>query len=365
MDEGEDPRQLLARRLRTLREERWPNRKITQPQLATALGAVRSVSVPLISSWESQVNPKLPPESRLEAYATFFATTRSISGPAPRLLDVGELSEQEKTERHELLRELLKLRSQALRAPDALVNDEVIESLNAGYFHFEDGRPVTIVCAQLPADKLAKIDYSRPTDPDYVAAYAYADLDSLIELQGHIRAANPGSDVTFKLASQLAPDDYTTHLVSLGGVDWNLATRSLFDALRLPVRQVADWSAPDRPYFEVAGGAEARRFRPQLDQLGDGWLLREDVALFARGVNPFNRKRTATICNGMYSSGTYGAVRALTDTRFRDRNTEFARARFGSSESFCILTKVKVVNGAPLTPDWTLTENLLFEWASE
>jgi len=89
------------------------------------------------------------------------------------------------------------------------------------------------------------------------------------------------------------------------------------------------------------------------------------VALFARSVNPFNRKRTASICNGMYASGTYGAVRALTDARFRDRNAEYARARFGRSENFCIITKVKVENGTPLTPDWTLSDARLFEWESE
>ncbi len=324
------------------------------------------MSVPLISSWESQQNPKIPPPNRLEAYAAFFATARSVSGPMPRMLDASELNDEEKAERDDLLRELQRLRSQALgAAADASVNDDVITSLNAGYWRFEGGRPITIVCAQLPAEKLDKIDYSRQTDPDYVALYAYADLDSLIELHGHIRAANPGSEVTFKLASQLMPDDYTTHLVSLGGVDWNLATRSLFTELRLPVRQVADWSSPEGPYFEVTGDGKPERFRPQLEQSDGRQVLREDVALFARAVNPFNRKRTATICSGMYASGTYGAVRALTDTWFRDRNAEYAQGKFGRTERFCILTKVKVVNGAPLTPDWTLTETRLFEWPSE
>jgi hypothetical protein len=44
-------------------------------------------------------------------------------------------------------------------------------------------------------------------------------------------------------------------------------------------------------------------------------ILREDVALLAC-LNPHNRKRTVSICNGMYGSGTYGAVRAQTDARW-------------------------------------------------
>jgi transcriptional regulator with XRE-family HTH domain len=69
-----DPRQILARRLRELREASWPDMKVTQPQLARAMGGDRSLSVALISSWESRTNPKIPPIPRLEAYATFFAT---------------------------------------------------------------------------------------------------------------------------------------------------------------------------------------------------------------------------------------------------------------------------------------------------
>ena len=90
----------------------------------------------------------------------------------------------------------------------------------------------------------------------------------------------------------------------------------------------------------------------------------EDVALFARAINPFNRKRTVTICNGMYGSGTYGAVRALTDERFRDRNAEYVHDRFAASESYSILTRVKVLDGVALTPDWTIPENRLYEWST-
>jgi hypothetical protein len=91
-------------------------------------------------------------------------------------------------------------------------------------------------------------------------------------------------------------------------------------------------------------------------------ILREDVALFARAVSPFNKERTVTICNGMYGRGTYGVVRALTDARFRDRNSDYLRSRFGDSETYCILTRVPIVDGETLTPDWTTGDYTLFEW---
>jgi hypothetical protein len=130
------------------------------------------------------------------------------------------------------------------------------------------------------------------------------------------------------------------------------------------VRQVSDWDKEGGVYFEVTG-EDGRKVphHPQFEESGGRTILREDVALFARAVNPFNQKRFVTICNGMYGRGTYGAVRALTDERFRDRNAEYIQDRSANSEAFCILTRVTVENGVTLTPDWTLPETRLFEWS--
>jgi hypothetical protein len=387
MSEVNEAQRHLARRLRELRG-RWPDIKVTQSQLARAFGGTKPVSVPLISSWESQGNPKIPPPQRLDCYATFFATARSVDDPGnPRLLSDSELTAAELAAKTALSSELAHLRASALQvawpagaaagtAPVAAPSGasaavraeeaEMIASLNSGYWRFSDGRSIAIVSAQLPEDMLRQIPYSDPMDPDYVALYKYADLDALVELHGHIRAANPGiKHVSFRSAEELVRDDYTTHLVSLGGVEWNHATQSLFAKLDLPVRQVADWDSPQGPYFEVNGDGAPQRFYPSVRMLGDKEVLREDVALFARAVNPFNKLRTATICNGMYASGTFGAVRALTDERFRDRNASYAKDRFGQCEAFCVLTRVQVERGVALTPDWTLPENILFEWMRE
>jgi hypothetical protein len=363
--DSQDPRQILARYLRLLREERWPNMKITQPQLAHALGGDRPLSVPLISSWESSSNPKIPPIPRLEAYATFFATERSVAEDPPRMLGSAEMTEPERGARDELLRDLMSLRKDALRAAGTPSPSDDFEALSTGPWRFDDGKPITIVCAQLPPEVREKLlPYTDPADPDYVALYSYSDIDALFELHGHLRAANPEGQVNLRAAQQLVPDDYTTHLVTIGGVDWNLATVSLFDSLQLPVRQVADWKSKEGPYFEAGEGDTIVRYYPRLEESGERKILQEDVALFARAVSPYNKKRTVSICNGMYGAGSFGVVRALTDARFRDRNAEYLRERFADSDSFCILTRVTVVNGAPLTPDWTVPESRLFEWKS-
>jgi len=66
----------------------------------------------------------------------------------------------------------------------------------------------------------------------------------------------------------------------------------------------------------------------------------------------------------MYGRGTYGAVRALTDARFRDRNTRYVNSTFGNKSSYCIITRVPVRNGATITPDWTEDDFKLFEWSA-
>lgn len=368
--DSQDPRRLLAQRLRALREERWPGRKVTQPQLAQALGGSKPLSVPLISSWESQSNPRIPPLNRLDAYCALFATVRSFDGDRPRLLSPRDMSDEERQEMAELKQELTRLRNDALRATalpgEADPASAIEESLSAGLWRFADGHNITIVCARWPTRMLNQMPYTDVDDPDYIELLTYSDLDALFELHGHLRAANPGNQVHRRIAGNLAADDYSSHLVSLGGTDWNTATSSTLEWLPLPVRQVADWSAPGGQYFEVDENGTTVQHRPVLEKVPGASpleVLREDVALFARAVSPFNQKRTVTICNGMYGRGTYGAVRALTDARFRDRNAEYLRSRFIGCEAYCILSRVLIVDGATLTPDWTAEHYRLFEWS--
>ncbi len=372
----QDPRWVLACRIRELREVHWPGVKVNQAQLAAALGGDgrRSVSVPLISSWESQRNPKVPPADRIRDIATFFASPRSLSGRVSRLLSTDEMTAQERVAREQLLDELTRLRREALDAPrvSLLPTDmpraarEIAQSLSAGPYRIEPDNRIIIVCAQLPQDMLEGMPYTDPLDPDFIELYRYSDLDSLLELFGHLRATNPTSRVEYQAADQLSADDYTGHLVSLGGVDWNKATSSVLARLQLPVKQTlrSDDDELEDAYFEITGeDGRPAIHRPWLEEVGGRKILREDVALFARAVNPFNRKRYVTICNGMYGSGTLGVVRALTDERFRDRNAEYLREAFGDSDAFCILSRVTVENGEALTPDWTLSETRLFEWS--
>lgn len=366
MQPNEQSSRALARRLRALRESHWYDLRITQQQLAEAFGGDKPLSESLISSWESARNPVTPPAKRLHAYATFFATRRSLDG-GPHLLTDAELTVEERAERDRLHEELLG-RWSAERESDPVDRVPLASSgdtIGGGIFHFADQKPVSIICSRLPATLSGAMPYTNPRDPDYVRSYTYADVDALIELQGHIRATNPAVQVNIRTADDMEEDDYTAHLVVLGGVDWNPVARDLLRRLNLPIRQTSrSDDSVYSAYFEVKRTKDKKEFRPVLDERDGGPVLREDVAMVFRGPSPYNVKRTVTLCNGMFGRGTYGAVRALTDARFRDRNDAYLRQRFTRS-AFGILTRVLIVNGEALTPDWTVEDNRLFEWPDE
>ena len=312
-----------------------------------------------------------------------FATRRSFASGASRRIQPEDMTAEELGEMEELGRELSQLRSRAMGAGgteprNAAISgggDEAIRlrgiaaSLNSGPWRFADGDTITVVCAPFPEELRADERYTDRNSPDYIEFYSYSELDALFELYGHLRAANPVNQVDVRLAERLARDVYTSHLVTLGGIDWNFTTRSVLGRLDLPIKQVAHWGkdgADDDVYFEVTekDGRKVQH-RPGFVSVEGRRQLESDVALFVRARNPFNKERTLTICSGMYGRGSYGAVRALTDVRFRSRNADFVRDRFGNSDSYGLLFRVPVIEGATVTPDWTENNIKLFEWSGD
>jgi hypothetical protein len=330
---------------------------VKQSQIAVALKA----SVPLISSWERSDKPTTPPEGRIRDYARFFATQRSLDAGHPRLLADDDLTPEEQDRRSALEAGLLGLRVAALGLVPATGNDEFTNRLRASAgaapWRFPAGDPVTIVPAKLPEKLLARVPSSDPDDPDYVKSYRYGDLDSILELHGHLRAVNPDSLVKMKLADELQDDDRSGHLVLLGGVDWNDMTRAIVGQLGVPIEQVGRGDPSESGGFAVTGTPMV--FKPSFSQRG---VLTGDIAYFVRAPNPYNTERTLTICNAQYALGVYGVVRALTAAQFRDRNAVYLARRFAGSDVMSILCHVRIVAGAITVPDWTLPDNRLHEW---
>lgn len=376
----------LGDRLRQLRDQ-WDGVTVTQSHVARALG----VSLALISSWES--SKAIPPEERLKSYALFFATRRSRQGNDARLLPLDDLTDDEERARRQLIDDLIDLREKALAGDRT--ETPATGALGGRFWHFPDGQPVII--AYNTFESLEALDYSQPQHPNYIRQLANADIDGLLELAGHIRAENPGIELRWRAWSgsggrPLLAGDLTGHLVLLGGavegrpevaeadlLPWLHRRLDLPVSTRLPEGRDEDFdsefvvrvdaegspafdgdgeeiyrpiflrdeSDPERQRLLTAADSEGRRF-PQLEY---------DVALLARQPNPLNLSATVTICSGIFSRGSYGAVRALTDPLLRSRNEQFLYERFRDPEGrnslrpFWMLFHVPVLQGETLTPD--------------
>ena len=339
---------VLARRLRELRERRWPGVRITQSMLAEALGG----SVPMVSGWESTASSSVPPLTRLRSYATIFSTRRSLRDGQLRLLPEEELTDEERADRDALYQELLDLRSTAA--------DQAAAVTSRSTWHFPDGGPVRLVCGRL-ARELAGA-FASPTSPNYTQLQAFTDLDALVELFGHVRVTNPGSDVRFLLAEDIEPDDLSAHVVLIGGQLWNPAARWFSRLAELPIRQVRDEAIEECEVFEVERDGKRRRFLPTFVENDPTLGLVEDVGLLLRLPNPNNTGRTLTICNGVFSRGVLGAVRCLTDAQLRDRNERYLAERFGDSTEFGLLLRIPVLRGKSATPDLSNDAARYYVW---
>lgn len=341
----------LAQRLRHLRQQ-WP--RLTQDQLAAAFSTEERLAAATVSSWESLRSPKVPPAHRLNAYARFFSSPRSVAAE-PRLLRLDELTPDERNAYEKLEADLLRLRSMATGEPTAT------EQTFKRSWHFPDAGPVTLVCARLPDDQIGP--FGDPTNPNYTELQTYADIDALAELFGHIRMENPASRVRFRTPSEIQRDDLSGHVILLGGVVWNDITGRLSDMANLPITQIEHPDLDSGEIFVADIDGEPREFWPRWRD--DGALKRvltDDVGLLARVPNPLNASRTLTICNGIHSRGVYGAVRTLTDAELRDGNERYLSAHVGDTKSFGVLMSVPVIENQIITPDFNTPGVVLYQW---
>jgi hypothetical protein len=344
----------LASRLKQLRQQAP---RLTQKKLADAFSAEESLSPATVSSWESLNSPKVPPRHRINAYARFFATPRSTLSKQPKLFPLNELSQDEKTVYERLDAELLELRNAASgESPEA-------ELIFTRSWLFRDGGLVTIVCAQLPDEVIGA--FGDPDNPNYTELQTYADIDALVELFGHIRSENATATVHFKIPRDMRPDDFTGHLILLGGVAWNDIAARLSEMAKLPIRQVDDPLLKSGEIFVADIEGQERPFWPKwADKDGKKELI-EDVGFLARVPNPLNASSTLTICSGIHSRGVYGAVRTLTDLKMRDSNEKYISTNFAGARSFAILMSVKVIKNEATTPDFNTPDVVLYKWAED
>jgi transcriptional regulator with XRE-family HTH domain len=337
----------LAKRLRELREREFS--RLTQSELGRAFGDDDgSLSPATISMWENPESGRIVPEQRLEAYARLFCTVRSFEGEV-HMLDLAELTDEERRRFEGLKEELLGLRDSAVSG-----GKEAEPSAARSMWHFPDGSPITLACYRLAPDR-------RPpsADPDslnYVRFSELADLDTVVDIYGAIKAYNPTSQVVIMAAQDLRARDVENHLVLIGGLTWETVTPWFSRIFSIPIEP---GDPADRGAIVVQDPVSGpHEFKYSIV---NGQLV-EDVGFFVRGENPSAPRRTLTICGGITTRGVRGAARCFIAPEMREHNERYLKPRFPDGSTYCIVMKVPVANRDPLPPDLSKQENLLFEW---
>jgi hypothetical protein len=346
----------LAHRLRELREAGLGGRPVTQRQLGEALGHGKPLSAAAISAYEREVDPSPPPIQRLRDYATFFVTERSLANSHGRLVPDDDLTDDERVTRDALLAELVALADADVpRAAPRLLRPP---APRPGIWSFPVGDPVRLICGRL---KNMEHPYANRLNRNHTELLTYADLDALMELYAHVWKLNPTCDVRFLHGDELTdPDDFSSHLIVIGGSGLNPAIELVLKQSNLPLHQRGNTSdVPDGDVFDLDNGDP-----PILPIVSDNAELGliEDVGLLARLANPYNVARTLTVCSGIYSRGVLGAVRTLSDARVSEQNEAYLAKRFHDAPEFALLMRVPVQRGKAITPDLQNESVRLYEW---
>jgi hypothetical protein len=317
----------------------------------------------------------------------------------PALIPAEDLTAEEERVRGDLIDELVRLREEALEGPTPRPRET--GALGGRFWYFSDSQPITILCSPLSQQQLGYspeageagnlppiVQYAtNPSHPNAVRNLGNGDIDGLLELVGHIRAENPTADVRWLTYDRItSADQLTGHLVVLGSGDATLSplptgdtgmVGALQDKLDFPIfsrwppsgddefdgefvvtvdidgqptddpeKIVREKSEVYRPRFLRDEAAEDR---PRLLVRGAPQLT-ADVAYIVRARNPFNPSAKLTMFSGIFSRGTYGAIRAFTDATFRARNEQWLSNTL-DPEDFWVLFQVDVVIDNTITPD--------------
>jgi transcriptional regulator with XRE-family HTH domain len=327
-------RRLLAGRLRALRESAFPM-KVTQDQLAAALGMGKPLSSAAISMWENGEVDKWPSESRIIQYALVFSTPRSL-GPPPRVPTEPELDKPAKLRFQSLRTELLALREDA----EHEARRERSTPASGGgseLWHHDRGEKLFVVAPELPKGEHPADEHST----SYVRLARYGDLDAFFEM--YVALTRMGYRNLSHRSAREKGIGTTRNLVLIGGPGDNPLTRTFMHLLGLPITQRAE--SPS-----VFTGSDGTSVLPTVL---DGAEVVEDIGLFVRAANPTNPETDVTICTGTFTYGVLGAVQVFTNPRLAAENLDAVRARLDQKDQaggFAVLFRVKVIDGRVPTP---------------
>jgi hypothetical protein len=188
----------------------------------------------------------------------------------------------------------------------------------------------------------------------------FADLDSLVEVFGQVKADNPENMIRILAPDELTQDFALNQLIIVGGAAWRevrTSTPWLVHNVQLPIEHPAG----EEDDFTLTVGDETKQFAP----LRINGTLVQDIGMIAQVPHPIIEGSTVTLLSGITSRGVHGAALCFTDSHVREDNERYIEDKFGSTEAFCVVMKVPIANNAALPPNLWRENIRLWEWSAE
>jgi len=302
---------------------------------------------------ESEMQAQWPGADRLTPEDNTSADATGMSQPRGQIKEPAQANEQLRSGSS------TKRRPAANQPrPDDLASEREARNpiTRPSMWHFPDRTQITLVSYRLPPNQ--RPSSSDPSNPNYVRFADLADLDTLIDIYGAVRAYNPQSRVVIMAAQDLAQQDVATHLVLIGGLTWEAVTPWFSRIFSIPIQAGDPF---DRGAIVVRDPANGER---EFAHTLSGKEVVEDVGFFASGENPSAPRRRLMICGGITTRGVRGAALCFIDLQMRERNEQYVLTRFPKGSTYCIVMRVPIMNKDPLPPDLSKKENRLFEWCA-
>jgi len=323
---------------------------LTQEDLARVLGGSEPLSGATVSAWEN--SSRIPPESRLAAYARLFCTHRSFTQKGLRLLNVNELTDEETARMQKLNDELQALRKQARRANGS--GTTAAKGRNS-IWAFPPGEAVNIVCSD--AHEEDRPAYAHQSHLNYSHYARHTDLDALIEVYAQVREDNPRSVIQILSPDSLEGEEALKHLVIVGGGAVIRATQWFIDRIDMPaVAQVEGTHI-----FTCEKDGESAELKSSYE---DG-IMTQDVGLFARCPHPSSPGRVVTLLSGITSRGVHGAALCFTNRIMKDVNEQYIVDHFDHASAYCLLLRVDVRRNRAQAPNLSGDGVLLYDWSDK
>ena len=119
---------------------------------------------------------------------------------------------------------------------------------------------------------------------------------------------------------------------------------------QVPVKQIDVTDLPGGDIFQIEAADGLKSFYyPESEELGGRKELVADVAYVARLRNPFQYRRTLTICNGIHSRGVLGAVLVSLTRLFASTTRGTWRPSFRKvSSQYCCEQRLRATRPCPL-----------------